>query len=134
MEHFWEGFEKRAGIGSKAGKVFEAIKKPFKGAYHFAKNVGKAAENINVGSEAGRKAAEHAAESMPRVEKKISETADKGMKYLKRGGLMGLGMYGASKAVQAPADIERYKYYHQQRKLSRKQLKQLDKLDHADGR
>jgi hypothetical protein len=129
MNNFWDGFEKQAGAASIGKKILGGIASPFKGGYHFIRNVGKAAENINKGTES---AAEHLHNTVPKIEKVLGAKSDKALKYLKRGGLGALGIYGAGKAVSAPADIERYKYYHQQRRLSKKQLQRLDKLDRQD--
>lgn len=121
------------------GAVKDTVVAPFK----FVKDVGEAAGHINKATEFGSEAASRASAAIPQVQAKVNEAlpqiqagldkvTTKGLKYLKRGGLGALGIYGASKAVHAPADIERYKYYNQQRQLSKKQLNYLDKIEHGD--
>jgi len=154
MEHFWQGFEKQAAVKDIAKKSLGAVKNiakkslgavkdtviaPFK----FVKDVGEAAGHINKATEFGSEAASRVSAAIPQLQAKANEVipqlqgtldkaSQKGLKYLKRGGLGALGIYGASKAVHAPADIERYKYYNQQRMLSKKQIQHLDKMEHGD--
>lgn len=115
MKAFWNGFEKRSA-------AWEAVKKPFQATGRFFKDVGEAASNINEATRGGRQAIE----TLPNI---VERKTDKALKYLKRGGLGALGMYGAGKVIRGKADLERSKYYKNQNKLVKKQLKRLEETE-----
>lgn len=113
MKDFWEGFEKKAIFNVK-------VPDPL------LKDIGEAAGHINRGTAAGEELVKRLASVLPRMERRARHTSDKALKYLKRGGLGALGIYGAGKAMEAPANLERYQYYKDARKLTKKQMKKLD--------
>jgi hypothetical protein len=100
---FWNGFEKRAGIS---------------GMKDFFKNINEAADNINKFTAGAKKSEETIRKAVPNLEKGMG----KGLKYLKRGGLGALGIYGTSKLMAAPAGYQRYKYYKNNQELAEKKL------------
>ena len=100
---FWNGFEKRAGLS---------------GIKDFFKNVNESADNINKFTEGARKSEEIFRKTIPNLEKGMG----RGLKYLKRGGLGALGIYGASKLMAAPAGYQRYKYYKNNQELAKNKL------------
>lgn len=143
MKAFWEGFEKRA-VWEKFEKAFVKKIRPKKSFMEASReaidNINEAASGIREGTKEIRQTVPGVRETIGKhgdelkktvgkhgenIKKVVDEKTNKALKYLKRGGLGALGIYGAGKALSAPADIERYRYYHQQRRLSKKQLQQL---------
>lgn len=133
MKHFWDGFEKRAGIGD------------------FFKNVEEAAENINKFTSGAKHTEEYIRNAIPKVEEGVKEIAprleimlgaelkhlnkglDKGLGYLKKGLVGGLGLYGASKLLGAPKAYREYEYYKTNKELSEKQLEKLKARERGRG-